>query len=104
MQERIHARLPIHTIGGDSRLAVQKIEKAHACDLDRHVDRLEAAGHVVLVVKVRPSLGHQRIERRGGVEARWVGNLGNHGVARRVLEHQMVILIRFALELDQGAI
>jgi hypothetical protein len=94
----IEHRMQFDDIGGDSVLMVKKIEEANARYLHRNIGSLEGRTHRELCVKLSPRIRDMRSEGAARIDARWRGNLRDHGIPLVVLQYKVVVGVRLALE------
>lgn len=96
--------MQLNLIGRRASLPVRKVKHSYSGDLHRNVGRLEAGGGRKHGVEFVPCVGDAIQKWTAGTDARRRGNLGDHRVARCVLNHQMIVRIALQLEKRESRI
>lgn len=77
---------------------MQEIEHSHTHDLHWNVRGLKTGGDAELSVELCARILNRGGERTGGTDAGGRRYLGNHRIARSILNHQVVVGIAFQFE------
>ena len=96
--------MKLDAIRRNTGLTVEKIEEADADQTNRDIRGLKARRHRVLCVEFLPRALNLRGEQTAGTHASGIRDLGDHGIAGRVLNDKVVVRVGFELVLSQRGV